>query len=87
MTTKYHKIRVYPVFLLDKTGRGIFRLFRVCKYNSGIDGKGFSETLSFAISKRLFKIHRRAGFVPLDIAIAILFLRIHYKRSYGGPSV
>lgn len=72
-----------PVMRYDPILRWV-RLFRLI-WNTGVvgDGQGYSSKLTVALTPRLFRWDR--GWHAWTLTI--LFVRIHYVRSYGGRFV
>src|SRR5207253_2573849 len=73
-------MKIKPVFTYDSQQKQV-RVFR-CLWQRGTvgDGEGFSAQLSVSLLPSVGSFQRAWH----DIAVVILGLRLHYKRSYGG---
>lgn len=74
-------LRIKKVMRLDTIQRH-FRLFRIMWERGKVgDGNGYSVKLSFALEPRIFRWERQ---VRTDRLVTLLWVRVHYARSYGG---
>lgn len=77
-----NKLRFKPVLRIDHGGQLLFRICRIMwQQGKGYGGNGsYSAKLSLAIGRRPFSFRRDL----YEWDVCLLWVRIHYLRSYGG---